>query len=367
MKIAIAGIRGIPVVYSGFETFAERLATELVKKGHKVSVYCRPSYMSYKKSKYKGVNLVKLPTISGKNTETFFHSLLASLHALVIQKYDVVLYLGVGSSPVSIIPRLNGTKTIVNVDGLDWRREKWGFFGKLYLFTSEFLATIFPNEIVTDSLFIKDYYKKKFGKESSYIPYPFYPASLAKSKILKKLSIKKESYFLWGGRLVPDNHIEELLQAYKKLKTKTSLLIAGDDVHKSQYSREIKVEFGNDKRIRFLGFLKRGDYAALLKNSMCYLETKRSGGTHPSLVEAMGFGRPIIADNHRANRGVLGKTAIFYEKGSNLSLLSALKKFLALSKRQRLSLGKGVKRRANTRYSWKKIFNSYIKLFENLI
>lgn len=365
MRIAIAGIRGIPVVYSGFESFAERLSTSLVRQGHEVVVYCRPSSTSYRKKTYKGVKLVRVPTTRGKNTETFFHSLLASFLSLFGERYDVFLYFGVGSSPLSLIPRIVGTKTVVNVDGLDWRREKWGLFGKLYLFTSEFLATVFPNAIVTDSHFIKNYYRKKFNKESFYIAYPFSPENILKKGTLKKFSLKKEGYIFWGGRLVPDNHLDELIKAYGKAGVKVPLVLTGDDVHKSKYSERLKRKKKN-KNIKFLGFLDKGEYSTLLKNSLCYVETKRSGGTHPSLVEAMGYQKPIICNDHRANKEVLNGAAVYYKKGSVVSLAKALVKLTALKKEKRAELGKFAGKIAKEKYSWPKILESYLTLFERL-
>src|SRR3989344_3204407 len=96
MKIAFIGVRGIPVVYSGFETFAEELSTRLIKRGHKVTVYCRSQYVDKSKRTYKGVDLVTLPSLKSKNLETFTHSFLATLHACIFSKFDAIFFIGVG-------------------------------------------------------------------------------------------------------------------------------------------------------------------------------------------------------------------------------------------------------------------------------
>ena len=129
LKIGLLGTRGIPASYSGFETCVEQLGQRLVQRGHRVTVYCRSHHITYPGTHYKGMRLIKLPTIANKYLDTIVHSFLSSLHALT-QQYDVALYFIAANSPVTWIPRLVGTKTILNVDGLDWKRAKWPLLAK---------------------------------------------------------------------------------------------------------------------------------------------------------------------------------------------------------------------------------------------
>jgi len=140
VKIALLGTRGIPASYSGFETCVEQLGKRLVERGHQVTVYCRSHHIQYPDSQYMGMRLVKLPTISNKYLDTIVHTFLSSIHALG-QRYDVAIYFIAGNSPATWIPRIVGTKTILNVDGLDWRREKWPALAKKYIQFAEYLAT----------------------------------------------------------------------------------------------------------------------------------------------------------------------------------------------------------------------------------
>ena len=118
------GTRGVPASYSGFETCVEQLGERLVARGHQVTVYGRSHHITYDKPRYKGMDLVTLPTIPNKYFDTIVHSFLSSIHGLR-SRYDIVLYFIAGNSLVTWIPRLLGQKTIINVDGLDWKREKW--------------------------------------------------------------------------------------------------------------------------------------------------------------------------------------------------------------------------------------------------
>src|SRR5262245_17706006 len=139
MKIALMGTRGIPASYSGFETCVEQMGQRQVERGHQVTVYCRSHHIRYPENSYKGMDLVKLPTIKNKYLDTIVHSFISSIHSLN-KKFDIALYFIAGNSLVCWIPRLVGTKTILNVDGLDWKREKWPWIAKKYIQFAEYLA-----------------------------------------------------------------------------------------------------------------------------------------------------------------------------------------------------------------------------------
>ena len=124
MKIAILGTRGIPANYGGFETFAEQLGTRLASRGHKITVYGRKHYSTTSAPTYNGVNLVILPTIRHKYFDTVIHTLLSVLHAAP-RRYDAILICNAANSAFAYIPRLFGTPTLVNVDGLERKRKKW--------------------------------------------------------------------------------------------------------------------------------------------------------------------------------------------------------------------------------------------------
>jgi len=165
MNIAIMGIRGIPANYGGFETFAEQLATRLVKRGHQVTVYGRSNNIKYPDKYYKDVRLVILPTIRHKYFDTVGHTFLCVFHALK-ENYDVVLICNSANAIFSWIPRLARIPVALNVDGLEWQRSKWNRLGKWFYLMSERLAARLPNEIVTDARNIQRYYQEKFKKKS---------------------------------------------------------------------------------------------------------------------------------------------------------------------------------------------------------
>lgn len=126
LRIALLGTRGIPAAYGGFETFYEHLGPQLAARGHQVAVYNRRHEVGpHSGDRYKGVELVELPSIHTKHLDTITHMAISVAHALP-RRYDVVLICGVGNTPLAWIPRLTGARVVLNVDSSDWRRAKWG-------------------------------------------------------------------------------------------------------------------------------------------------------------------------------------------------------------------------------------------------
>src|SRR4030095_7363928 len=166
MRIAILGTRGIPASYGGFETFAEHLATRLVARGHQVTVYCRSHYVSPRQLEYNVVNLQILPTVRHKYFDTVVHTFLSAVHA-VPRRFDAALICNAANAPFSPILRLTGTPVAINVDGLEHKRKKWNWIARTYYRLAERLATILPTETVTDARVIQEYYKARYGIETT--------------------------------------------------------------------------------------------------------------------------------------------------------------------------------------------------------
>lgn len=367
MKIAIIGIKGIPVIYSGFETFVDELSTRLVKdKNFKITVYCRAPYVKKNEKKYKDVDLIVLPAIKNKNLETICHSLISTIHACIFGKYDVIYYIGVGNAIFTVFPRLIGVKTVINVDGFDWRREKWGSLAKIYLKLSSYLSIYLPNAVVTDSHVIENYYSSKYKKRYFYIPYGYMDNFNNKNSeaYLNKYGLKKNKYFVWVGRIVPENHPEDLIKAFVELKTSMKCLFIGGNFYKDVYMEKTLNSARKNPNIIFTGFLNRIEYASLVQNAFAYIETKRSGGTHPSLLEAMGFGSLIVSNNNPANKELLKSDAFYYNTSKDL--FKNLKYILSSKFKANLKYRKGVKKRAEKDFKWDEIVEDYKRLFFSL-
>lgn len=362
IKIALLGTRGIPASYSGFETCVEQLGQRLVQRNHQVTAYCRSHHITYQGNHYKGIRLVKLPTIANKYLDTIVHSFLSSLHALP-QRYDIALYFIAGNSPVTWIPRIVGTKTILNVDGLDWKREKWPTFAKKYIQFAEYLATKLPTTYLTDSHVVQGYYRDHFGDEPLYIPYGSEVETVPPRETLARFGLESGKYILFVGRLVPENCAHHLVEAFQGLDTDLKCAIVGDAAYAENYITSLKANAKEDPRIIFTGYVFGKGYHELGSNAHIFVETSGVGGTHPALTEAMAFGNCVVAHNTPENLETVGDAGFSYEGEIGAeSLRQVLRRLLSntelVEKYQQLA-----RQRAQTHYSWEAVTDAYERLF----
>jgi len=360
MKIAILGTRGIPANYGGFETFAEQLGTRLAARGHEVTVYGRKHYSTNQSRTYNGVKLVILPTIRHKYFDTVVHTFLSVLHAAP-KKYDIILICNAANSIFAFVPRLFGTPTLVNVDGLERKRKKWNWIGRTYYLISEWLSTFLPTAIVTDAQVIQDYYATRYKKESEMIAYGAEVARRAAPEKLAPFGLKPNQYVLYVSRLEPENNAHLVIEAYKRVKTDLPLVIVGGAPYAEEYIAQLKST--TDRRVRFLGFVFGEDYRALQQNAYCYVHATEVGGTHPALIEAMGAGNCALTLKTPENLEVIGDAGIIYDSVSDLT-----------RQLQRVindpSMIGEYRRRAMTRvieyYNWEQITDQYEELLARL-
>ncbi len=366
MKIALLGTRGIPASYSGFETCVEKLGEQLVQRGHEVVVYCRTHHITYEGDFYKGIRLIKLPTIPNKYLDTIVHSFLSSLHALT-QKYDIALYFIAGNSPITWIPRLVGTKTILNVDGLDWKREKWPGLAKKYIQFSEYLSTVLPNVHITDSIVVQNYYHSIYRSTPPYIPYGSDVEIVAPGEILQQFGLSPQKYILFVGRLVPENCIHHLIEAYNSLNTDLKCVIVGDSSYSEEYKIKLRNLAFNNPNIIFTGYIFGKGYHELGSNAYMFVETSGVGGTHPALIEAMAFGNCVITHDTPENLETIANAGLSYDgKEGGASLKIVLNNLLSqplLVEEYRAR----AKQHAQSKYTWQAVTDAYERLFYEIL
>ena len=364
MKIAILGTRGIPANYGGFETFAEQLSVRLAQKGHEVTVYCRKSNYDYDTlgNRYRGVRLVVLPAIRNKYLDTVLHTFFSILHSLN-KKFDVILVCNSVNSSFTFMPRLVGTRVAINVDGLEWQRAKWNKLGQIVYRVSEWLATIFADVIVTDAVMIQKYYRKKFQKDSVFIPYGSTVKPVRSNHALEKYKLKPRDYILYVSRFEPENNPLLVVRAFEKTKTSKKLVMVGDAPYNADYIRELRAT--KDPRIIFTGYVFGDEYAELQSNAYMYIQATEVGGTHPALLEGMGFGNCILANDVPEHREVIGNAGFYFTK--DVDDLSQKIQFLAeMSEKQIGQYRSMAKERIRQRYTWDAVVNQYEQLFEKL-
>jgi glycosyltransferase involved in cell wall biosynthesis len=363
LKISIIGTRGIPANYGGFETFAEECASGLAARGHQVTVYGRSHYVSKKLKTYRGAKLVVLPTLEWKYTDTIAHSLLSILHALV-SKYDLILICNAANSIYAWIPRVLGIPVVLNVDGIERRRQKWNRFGKAYYQLCERLSTWFPNVIVTDAQVIKDYYHDRYAASSVFIPYGTTTDKPRSRETLEKLGVTPGEYFLYVSRLEPENNAHLVVQAFERVQTAKRLVVVGDAPYAEEYIKRIRAT--RDSRIIFPGAIYGEGYKQLQAFAYCYIHATEVGGTHPALIEAMGQGNIVIANNTPENAEVLENAGLMYRKNDVDDLARRLQEVEDCPGKF-AGFRSAALERARTVYSWEAVIDRYEQLFTELV
>lgn len=362
MRIAILGTRGIPASYGGFETFAEHLSTRLAARGHDVTVYCRAHYVSPRQLEYQGVRLKVLPTIRHKYFDTVVHTFISALHA-VSKRYDVALICNAANAPFAPLLRWTGTPVAINVDGLEHKRKKWNWLGRNYYMLAERLATILPNATVTDAHVIHDYYLSRYGAPSTMIAYGSEVERRLDRETVRRWRVEPNRYVLYVSRLEPENNAHLVIEAFKKVRTAYRLLVVGDAPYARDFINDLKARARGDKRIIFTGFVFGQDYRALQQNAYCYVHATEVGGTHPALLEAMGYGNCVLTLATPENIEAVGEAGIPYADEPDLvdKLQRVLRDgSLVQSYRHRAQL------RVREHYDWDHVVDKYEGLFAEM-
>ncbi len=353
MRIAILGIRGVPANYGGFETFAEQLGSRLVERGHRVTVYARTTSVPSSVREYRGMSVVRLPAPRSKYLETVVHTLFAAVHA-AFGRYDVAYVCNSANVPAVIVLMLARKRVVLNVDGLEWQRAKWNRLGRAYYRACAAVAARLPVHVVTDARVIQAYYKGAYGRSTDYFPYGTDVGSTADDGTLAGLGLEPGRYALYVSRLEPENNAHVVIAAYRSVRTNLPLAVVGAAPYASQYISSLRAT--TDPRVRFLGAIYGHGYQVLLSNAAAYVQATEVGGTHPALVEAMGVGSAIAANDVPEHHETLGDAGLFYRGAEELAArLQSILDDPALAE----DLRARARRRAIAEFSWDHVTDEY--------
>lgn len=364
MRIAIIGTRGVPAAYGGFETLAEELGARLVARGHAVTVYGRRHVIPAGLREYRGMRLRVLPTIRHKFLDTVMHTALSVVDVLP-RRFDVVLICNNANAPFALIPRLTGAKVVLNVDGLDWQRGKWGAAGRLYYQGCAWLSPKLPITLVSDAHVIARWYRDRYGKRTEFIPYGMNARVLPAGATLARLGLEPGRYVLYVSRLEPENNAHIVMDGYVASGIDLPLVVVGDAPYATDYKRSLEMRSVAHPGIRMTGYIFGDGYAELQSNAALYVQATEVGGTHPALVEAMGRGACIVANDVPEHREVLGDAGRYYTR-NDAGALGAAMRGLINDPAQRASLGAAAAARGKASFSWDHVTDEYERLFHGL-
>jgi glycosyltransferase involved in cell wall biosynthesis len=361
LKLALLGTRGIPANYGGFETCVEELSTRLAALGHDVTVYCRTPQIDYPGAVYQGVKLVKLPTLRNKYTDTLAHSTLSALHA-VMRRYDAVFVFGVGNSPACALLRAGRLPVLLNVDGLDWQRDKWPALAKWCLRLAERMAVRVAHRTITDSPNVQRYYREQRATQLDYIPYGADPGLISPNGTLTRFALRPKEYFLYVGRLEPENRVHDLVEAAREAQAEMPTVVVGDAPYASEYIAKLRSRAGD--AVRFTGAIYGDGYWELNQHAYTYVFPVMSSGTHPALIEAMACGNCVLVRDTPDNRNVGGDAVRYF---SSAGELSALMRWATATPDEVARLGGLAAARARDLYDWDRVTADYLALAHKVL
>ncbi len=326
-----------------------------------MTVYARRGATAAAVARHRGAHVVTLPTIRTKYLDTVVHTALSGLHAAALG-YDAVLVCNGVNALTCRLARLLGapTRIVLNVDGLERNRRKWNVLGRLAYAASERLSCVLPDVLVTDARAIRAYYLEAYGRESLYIPYGSDLAAPAGTAALERLGLSPGAYVLYVSRFEPENNADTVIRAYRTVRGEAPLVLLGGAPYADAYVARVTAEAAGDARVVLPGPVYGEAYRELLANAALYVHATEVGGTHPALLEAMGFGRPLVVHDTPENRETAGKAALYADVARPETLTSAIETLLDDPVRRRV-LGEAARRRALDLYRWDAVTDAYEK------
>lgn len=357
MKVSIIGTVGVPAKYGGFETLVDQLIRHNQTEDLQYAVFC--SRKSYKDERwvYHGAKTEYIP-LNANGIQSILYDIISLIKAN--KKSDAILILGVSGCVFLPVFRLfSKKKLIINIDGLEHKRDKWNKWIRKFLKFSEKMAVKYGDVIVADNKGIQDYVTKEYGVESELIAYGGDHVlenieEDSTNNILTKYNLKKNQYSLGICRIEPENNVHLILEAFENAK-KPIVFIGNWD--KSEYGKELVNKYQSSDYVKITPACYDITVLNVLRsNCQFYIHGHSAGGTNPSLVEAMFFGRPLIAFDCIYNRETTENKADYFKDVNSL-------KSIISSNRNFIENGEIMKEIAEDKYKWSYISKQYESLY----
>jgi glycosyltransferase involved in cell wall biosynthesis len=360
-SVAIIGTRGYPSYYGGFETAVRKIAPYLADQGWEVTVYGRAgATKSDDRERDHRVRTVVTRGVESKSLSTLSYGLTAALHAFRA-KPDVALIMNVANGYFLPLLKLRGIKTLVNVDGIEWDRAKWGRLAKLVFKLGARFTAIFADDLVFDSVEIERRWNREFKREGVFIPY----GGETRGELPVQEGLSHRGYVLAVARFVPENTIPEFLEAAEAIGQQHPVVIVGSSGYGGTLDDQARKLAADNDRIYALGHISDDSrLLALWQHAGVYFHGHSVGGTNPTLVQAMALGVPIVARDTVYNREVLGEGARLCEPNAG-SITAAVLDLMGDAEAQEHA-SRTLSERAAARYTWEGVCRAYDAALQRL-
>lgn len=306
--LAIIGTVGVPACYGGFETLVDNLLDE---QDSPVLVYCSGKQYAVRHQYYKNAKLVYLP-LNANGMQSIPYDIISILDA-IRRGAKTILVLGVsGALVLPLVSRFGGIRFVTNIDGLEWRRDKWSGLAKRYLKWAESLAVRYSDAVVSDNQAIADYVFSEYETQSVVIAYG------GDHAFVDVPDVQQQNYALGICRIEPENNVHVILESFKN--SGHPLVFLGN-WNSSGYGRKLKDKYSGFSNITLMDPVYDINSLAKLRHEcLVYVHGHSAGGTNPSLVEMMHFSKPIICLDCSYNRATTESMARYFTDADSLTM-----------------------------------------------
>lgn len=357
--VRMLGTRGVPARHGGFETAAENIGRYLINEGWRVIVYCQsegPGPITV--DRWDGFERVVIPVRSSGPAATGEFDWKSARHAA--RSGDTCLLFGYNTAIVNILQRLHRSPLVINMDGIEWQRERWSKGQRAFLLANERIARRIADDLIADHPQIERYLSRRTpARKITMIPYGADAVTCAPVEPVRSLGLEPGEYFSLICRPVPENSILEIVKGYSRRTRGVKLVVLGNyEPETEPYHRAVVEAAGPE--VVFLGAIFDPAVTHALRfHSLGYLHGHTVGGTNPSLVEAMAAGNPIIAHNNVYNRWVARDAGLYFENEQDID---ELLEQLLRSPELQLKLSRNGRNRHAAHFTWEVIGAAYERL-----
>lgn len=368
------GQKGVPSIFGGVETHVTELSTRLVRSGHTVIAYARNWYTPRGTKAYNGIRIIRLPSIKTKYFDAISHTFLATMHAVLFVRPDVYHFHSVGQALLSFIPRIlaPGARVIVTFHAIDRFHEKWNRFARWVLRMGERAAVTFPHETITVSKVLRDYVLAEYGVQATFIPNGITPRRCSADPILlKPFGLEPFGYIAVVARLVRHKGQHTLISAWQKARAEQpklfhslKLAIVGDSAFTDDYVRELKGMSTGDESVVFTGYQRGDTLESLFMGARFIVNPSTSEGMSIALLEAMSYGKAVIASDIPENMEAIGDNGLPFKVG-NIDDLKNKMIELTAEPMKAAAIGHVARTYVEDTFNWDGIAQKTVKVYED--
>jgi glycosyltransferase involved in cell wall biosynthesis len=363
MKLAIIGSRGFPSTYGGYETLVRHLARDWMQRDHDVTVYCRNQSEGRRTWSHGGVRCIWTPGLDSNSLSTLSFGASSNFDAMV-RGYDAALVLNIANGFYLPMLRARGVPAVVNTDGIEWERGKWGPVARRVFYQGARFTARYADTLVADSRAIAATWERLFGVESRFIPYGAPVIDAPKATRVTALGLEARSYVLVVARLIPENNVDLVLDALEHMSRHVPAVVAGSATCQNSTEARLR-DLDHNGRVRWLGHVSDQELLTQLwANCGAYVHGHSVGGTNPALLQALGAGAPTLALATEYNQEVIGHRDQLFGPSSQ-ELAARLDELLG-SPEMRRGFSEHGRSVVADRYSWRDVCAAYLETLQEL-